>query len=920
MLFKPKGKWYLYEAKLLVLILFCFITYFSNAQKEAAIWLVGSGTQFNFQSGKFNISTFAGNNTANSTICDKEGNLVLYTNGRTVWNRNNEIVVNGEGLISDAAFNYNPSVFLPYPKKDGWYILIYEEDFNTTSNAIYNNTLYYAEINANANGGKGEVVRKKIKIHDNYHSGPTIAGFCDNSYYWLVIDRNENVTNIKRDRIYFYRIDENGVNITPKINDDLDIGNSSGYKFSPNGDKFYFRFGGNSYEQQIITDFNFTTGEIYNIRGFGDPVNFQKEFSPNSRLLYFFSNANLIQLDVAYSVINSAVTILTLDSNADNVYPGIDLQLAPDGKIYFSYFDVNDRKVKLGAINEPNKKGYACDPETGISTITFNNFRLPEFVTSFFRDKYPVMLQEVFTNAGPDIELCSNSSKTIGVEENTGAFYHWIPDGGFDDPFSAKTVYRPNTALHVTPQTSTFILRATDGNCWVNFDTINVTLLPFPRKLPIDGSRSVCPFVEKVDYWTVDDKNKLHWLVNGGEIVTNPSNDTVKINWGATNKNASASVFSTNGYGCSCDTSVFPVRINVKLITETPKGKSQLCIAEIKNISYQIRNTNGSVYHWIADRGEVALGQGTNKVVVNWQGDGQHKLTVEETSTTIDTICFGASEPLIVDILNDSLEIKLDQVSYDPENKLAIHYSSQKLRNNHSLFLIIQDEFGKTLKELYLSKPFDGKCFYMPDSPVLNTELISLKVVNSCSETFYSNQYQTILLRGAATELENSIRLKWNINRFWENDKLEHEIWYSENGQDNWLIISEGESGTEFDFQLKGLSLTHYFRVKEINSDDKLESWSNTIKIQIEGDLTIPDVFTPNGDGINDEWQINNIRFQPFQKIIIYNRFGQVIHECIKEFIPWDGRINGNVIQGTYFYQIIFDSQNKKYGQVTVLI
>lgn len=919
MLFKPKRK-YCFTAKFLLSILLCFVASFLSAQKEGAVWSVGSNQQFNFQSGNIEFSTFPSNYQANSTICDKEGNLVLYTDGRTVWNRNGELVGNGDGLIPSNAYQNKLPVFVPYPKKDGWYILIYEEDYSD----IRDNTLYYAEIDANANGGKGEVVRKKIKIHDNFHSSPSIAGFCNNSYYWLVIDRNENVTSDpNRDRIYFYKIDENGVNLTPKINAQFNIGNSSGYRFSPNGDKFYFRYGGNQVESELIADFDFIKGEIYNTRNLGFTVNFNKEFSPDSRLLYFFSNNKLIQVDAGYSItasiINSAVTILTLASNTDVNYPGGDLKLAPDGKIYFSYYDVIDRKTKLGVINNPNKKGFACDAETDIFTITGNTFRLPEFVPSFFRDKHPEMQQEVFANAGPDVEVCANSTVMLGAGENTGAFYTWITEEGFDDPFSAKTLYHPKERHYNNPEITTLTLRATDGNCWLNFDEVNVNVLPVSDKLPVEGSWSVCPFVETVDYWTVNDGNTLQWRVNGGEIVSDPSNDSIKINWGDTNKDASVSVFSTNQYGCNSDTTVFPVRINVQLITETPKGASQLCVAENKNIPYQIRNTNGSVYNWIAEKGEVVLGQGTNKVVVDWHGDGQHKLTVEESSTTIDTICFGASEPLLVDILNDSLEIKLEQVSYTPENKLVIQYSSDKLRNEHSLFLLIQNELGEIHKELFISRSADGKYFYIPDNAELNTELISLKVINSCSEAFYSNPHQTIVLRGIASERENRIRLNWNINQFWENDKLGHEIWYSENGLDGWKIISEGESGTEYNFQLKGLSLNHYFRIKEINRDKNLESWSNTIRIQIEGDFTIPDVFTPNGDGINDEWQISNIRFHPFQKIVIYNRFGQIIYECNSEFIPWDGRINGEIIQGTYFYQIIFDQANKKYGQVTIL-
>jgi gliding motility-associated-like protein len=182
-----------------------------------------------------------------------------------------------------------------------------------------------------------------------------------------------------------------------------------------------------------------------------------------------------------------------------------------------------------------------------------------------------------------------------------------------------------------------------------------------------------------------------------------------------------------------------------------------------------------------------------------------------------------------------------------------------------------------------------------------------------------SNKLQTIVLKGSNDDFKNQIRLNWNINQFWEDDKLEHEIWHSTNGTDGWKMIEKVASENEFIYQLKELSLTHFFRINEINRDKSIESWSNTIKIDVEDDLMIPDVFTPNGDGINDEWEIKNIYFHPFQEAVVYNRFGEKVYECKNEFIPWDGKINGEIFQGTYFYQITFDAQNIRYGQVTIL-
>ena len=895
-----------------------------HAQKEGAVWQVGEGKQIDFQSGSFEFKDFTGNPNTKASICDKDGSLVLYTDGRAIWNGNHEIILNGEKLISDNAFQNNKPIFVPSSKKDGLYILFYEEVYyDNIPNGLIGNTLFYAEIDTKANYGKGEVIRQKIKIHDNYHSGPSIAGYCDNSYYWLVIDRNDNTVIDKHiDRIYFYKIDENGVNPKPVINDYFDIGSSGGYRFSPNGDKLFFFFGGNSADRKVITDFNFRTGELYNYRVINFDYIWHKEFSPDSKLLYFFDKGNLIQLDVSYSnallVMASADTILTLGSNAEFNNPGQELQLGPDGKIYFYYHDVNDRKLKLGRINKPDNKGDACNIELNLLSIKSYNFRFPEFVTSFFRDKHPEMMDEVFPDAGPDIVMCSGSSITLGFGETANAIYNWTPAYNLSHPFSPQTVFSP-LEFYESPTKDNFILRATDGNCWLNFDTTNVTVNPIPRKLPIDGSWSVCPFVDKVDYWTLKDENKLKWFVDGGEIVSNPSKDSVKINWGETNFNASANVFSTNSFGCS-DTAIFPVRINVQLITETPKGPDKICIAESSNIEYQIRNTNGSVYTWFTEGGEVISGQGTNKIAVNWNGAGLHKITVEEKSITIDTICYGESQALFVEVVNDSLEINLLNISYNLQNNLEIKYSSSALNSyKHSLFLDIRNEFGQLANEILLIDEFDGETFYMPASKELFSEIVDLKVINSCDEVFYTNRQQTVILRGKDYSIENRIQLNWNINQFWENDMLEHEIWHSVNAEDGWKIIDKVDSETEFNYQIKELSLTHFFRIKEINRDKNIDSWSNTIKIELEDDLIFPDVFTPNGDGINDEWEIKNIYFHPFQELFIYNRYGKKIYECKNEFVPWDGKINGEIFQGTYFYQIAFDAENIRHGQITLL-
>ena len=80
-------------------------------------------------------------------------------------------------------------------------------------------------------------------------------------------------------------------------------------------------------------------------------------------------------------------------------------------------------------------------------------------------------------------------------------------------------------------------------------------------------------------------------------------------------------------------------------------------------------------------------------------------------------------------------------------------------------------------------------------------------------------------------------------------------------------------------------------------------------------EINLPNVFTPNNDGINDEFLINF----PYERLVIYNRWGQIIFESKKEKKNWNGKnINGkDVPEGTYFY--IITTKDNTYKKTLLL-
>jgi gliding motility-associated-like protein len=66
-----------------------------------------------------------------------------------------------------------------------------------------------------------------------------------------------------------------------------------------------------------------------------------------------------------------------------------------------------------------------------------------------------------------------------------------------------------------------------------------------------------------------------------------------------------------------------------------------------------------------------------------------------------------------------------------------------------------------------------------------------------------------------------------------------------------------------------------------------------------------PNTFTPNGDGINDFWQVEYLYQYANCTVDVYNRYGEKVYSSIGYAVPWDGRYKGTDLpQGTYYYVI----------------
>lgn len=81
-------------------------------------------------------------------------------------------------------------------------------------------------------------------------------------------------------------------------------------------------------------------------------------------------------------------------------------------------------------------------------------------------------------------------------------------------------------------------------------------------------------------------------------------------------------------------------------------------------------------------------------------------------------------------------------------------------------------------------------------------------------------------------------------------------------------------------------------------------------------EIVIPNIFTPNNDGSNDEFVIKGIESFPESKLEIFNRWGKKIYECVGYKSDWTGK---NYADGVYYYVLTLENGESFSGTVTLM-
>lgn len=368
----------------LAVLLSC-LSFAFTAQHEFSKWYFGRFTGLDFMTSPPTVITHSTLNTSegSASVAEANGNLLFYTDGITIWNKQQQVMANGSGLMGNSS-TVQSALIVKQPGNPNIYF-VFTLDLQGGPNG-----LRYSLVDMNLAAGMGSVTIKNATVTAPCTEQLNATRHCNGVDMWIVThDLNSNAFKS-------YLLSSTGLNLAPVVSNvgmapptftpNLSIGGQGTIKFSPNGKKLGLTYiNGSSNSEVSVFDFDRSTGQLSNYLPLmtGTTNCYGCEFSGDGTKFYA-GNTNgtaVYQWDLCAG---SDASILASVTNVGSEPYGFgQLQLAPNGKIYL----VNWNRQFLSTINSPDIPGLSCGftPSAQSVATGSNGIGLPNFFGGIYK-------------------------------------------------------------------------------------------------------------------------------------------------------------------------------------------------------------------------------------------------------------------------------------------------------------------------------------------------------------------------------------------------------------------------------------------------------------------------------------------------------------------------------------------------------
>jgi gliding motility-associated-like protein len=155
--------------------------------------------------------------------------------------------------------------------------------------------------------------------------------------------------------------------------------------------------------------------------------------------------------------------------------------------------------------------------------------------------------------------------------------------------------------------------------------------------------------------------------------------------------------------------------------------------------------------------------------------------------------------------------------------------------------------------------------------------------------------------------------LSWDAPDSCNADTKEYVLYFAPAGSNDFQEVAIIPSATTEYVYTNPISISGCYYIVSRDSNNNESSPSTSVCVETCPTYELPNVFTPDGDGVNDTYH----PFLPFRDVRdvdmkIFNRWGALIFETTDPNIDWNGRKENtgeDLPEGVYFYICFVNEQ-----------
>ena len=485
--------------------------------------------------------------------------------------------------------------------------------------------------------------------------------------------------------------------------------------------------------------------------------------------------------------------------------------------------------------------------------------------------------------------ICRGNSTTIStsITSGTATNYTWSPGS-----LSGQTVTVSPTA------TTTYTVTATDNNNCPLSAVTTVTVKPTPTAVFTATPPVIClGSTNSITYiGTATAGATYTWNFDGATVQTGTGAGPYTVAFGTAGiKNITLQV-TDNGCPAS-STATQTVTVEQPPTADFSVTPASICQGQVVNVAYTGTAPAGSNFAWTWGGGTVLTGSGSGPYTVSFNTAGTINLAV--TSGTCNAVT--SSKPVTVTPLPDA-SFTADTLSgCDP---LLVRFTSTS-QNATSLLWNFGDGNTSTTSPA-VTHGFTAGSY-----------TVWLRAGNgNCADTSLP---KTVTVAAPPTAGFSAMP---DINTPVQLSKATFAFTSVSQGANgyNWFFGDNGTASIANPTHRYNLPGRYTVKLVVSNAAGCTDSISKFPFIVLpDSALHIPNAFSPNGDGINDIWDIRGLAGYADSRTEIFDRYGQLIFNSTGYAKPWDGKHrNTPAPVGTYYYIITYN--NMRYAGWVMLL